>query len=100
MGATVCVAEEEMAPEPSECFAPPKTASELGNEAHRTKVAKTLLKAAAANLRAIATLGNTPHPVVVSSRLKNVTPMGIWGAVNRWTLAHQPATWYFDEVSE
>ncbi len=70
------------------------------NEAHRTKAAKTLLKAAADNLWAIGTVGNAPHPVVVSSRLKNVTPVGIWGADNRWTLAYHPATWYFDEAPE
>ena len=70
------------------------------NEAHRTKAPKTLLKAAAGNLWAIGTVGNAPHPVVVSSRLRNVTPMGIWGADNRWTLAYHPLTWYFDDVPE
>ncbi len=36
----------------------------------------------------------------VSTRLKNVTPTGIWGWDNRWTLAYHPATWYFDETPE
>ena len=66
-------------------------------EVHRTKAAKALLTAAAENLWAIGTVGNAPHPVVVSARLKNVTPMGIWGADNRWTLAYHPATWYIEE---
>ncbi len=67
-------------------------------EAHRTKAAKTLLAAAAENLWTIGTVGQAPHPVVVSTRLKNVTPTGIWGWDNRWTLAYHPATWYFDET--
>ena len=69
-------------------------------EAHRTKAATTLLQAAAENLWAIGTVGNAPHPVVVSARLKNVTPMGIRGADNRWTLIYHPATWYIDETPE
>ncbi len=69
-------------------------------EAHRAKAAKALLTAAADNLWAIGTVGSAPHPVVVSARLKNVTPMGIWGADNRWTLAYHPSTWFFDEGAE
>ena len=69
-------------------------------EAHRTRAAKALLAAAAENLWTIGTVGQAPHPVVVSTRLKNVTPTGIWGWDNRWTLAYHPATWYFDETPE
>ena len=36
-------------------------------EAHRTKAAKTLLAAAAENLWTIGTVGQVPHPVVVST---------------------------------
>ena len=42
-------------------------------------------------------MGQAPHPVVVSTRLKNVTPTGIWGWDNRWTLSYHPSTWYFDD---
>ena len=69
-------------------------------QAHRTKAAETLLAAAAENLWTIGTVGQAPHPVVVSRRLKNVTPTGIWGWDNRWTLAYHPATWYLDETPE
>ena len=69
-------------------------------EAHRTKAAKALLAAAAENLWTIGTVGQAPHPVVVSTRLRNVTPTGIWGWDNRWTLAYHPATWYLDETPE
>ena len=68
------------------------------DEAHRTKAAKTLLQAAADNLWAIGTVGNAPHPIAVSSRLRNVVPNGIWGADNRWTTPYHPATWYIDET--
>ena len=70
------------------------------DEAHRTKAAKTLIKAHADNLWAIGTVGNAPHPVAVSRRLKNVVPNGIWGADNRWTTPYHPATWYIDETDE
>ena len=70
---------------------------EATTEEHRTKAAKTLLEAAAENLWTIGTVGQAPHPVVVSNRLKNVTSTGIWGWDNRWTLAYHPSTWYFDE---
>ena len=66
-------------------------------EEDRTRAAKTLLEAAAENLWTIGTVGQAPHPVVVSRRLKNVAPTGIWGWDNRWTLSYHPATWYLDE---
>ncbi len=66
-------------------------------EEDRTTAAKALLEAAAENLWTIGTVGQAPHPVVVSKRLKNVTPTGIWGWDNRWTLSYHPATWYLDE---
>ena len=69
-------------------------------EAKRTKAARTLLAAAAENLWTIGTVGQAPHPVVVSTRLKNVTPTGVWGWDNRWTLPYHPATWYFDETPD
>ena len=71
---------------------------EATTEAHRTKAAKTLLEAAAENLWTIGTVGQAPHPVVVSTRLKNVTESGIWGWDNRWTLSYHPSTWYFDDA--
>ena len=70
------------------------------DEAHRTKAAKTLLEAHAEHLWAIGTVGNAPHPVAVSRRLRNVVPNGIWGADNRWTTPYHPATWYIDETDE
>ena len=69
-------------------------------EAHRTKAAKTLLAAAAENLWTIGTVGQAPHPVVVSTRLRNVTPTGVWGWDSRWTLPYHPATWYLDEAPD
>ena len=65
--------------------------------AYRLEMGKKLLASAAENLWVIGTVGLAPHPVVVSKRLKNVLPNGIWGWDNRWTLAYHPATWYFDE---
>ncbi len=70
------------------------------DEAHRTKAAKALLRGHADNLWAIGTVGNAPHPVAVSRRLKNVVPNGIWGADNRWTTPYHPSTWYIDETDE
>ncbi|MDE0450393.1 MAG: ABC transporter substrate-binding protein [Gammaproteobacteria bacterium] len=70
------------------------------DEEHRTKAAKTLLRAHADNLWAIGTVGHAPQPVAVSRRLKNVWPAGIWGADNRWTMAYHPATWYLDDTDE
>ena len=63
----------------------------------RLEVGKNLLRTGAENLWTIGTVGLAPHPVVVSKRLKNVIPNGIWGWDNRWTLSYHPATWYFDE---
>ena len=70
------------------------------DEESRTKAAKALLRAHADNLWAIGTVGNAPHPVAVSRRLKNVVPNGIWGADNRWTTPYHPATWYIDESDD
>ena len=66
-------------------------------EERRTEAARKLLQAQADNLWTIGTVGQAPHPVVTSTRLKNVPPTGIWGWDNRWTLAYHPSTWYFDE---
>ena len=59
-----------------------------------------LVKAAADNLWTIGTVGQAPHPVVISKRLRNVPETGIWGWDNRWTLAYHPVTWYFDDEGE
>ena len=66
-------------------------------EERRTQAARHLLQAQADNLWTIGTVGQAPHPVVASRRLKNVPPTGIWGWDNRWTLAYHPSTWYLDE---
>lgn len=63
----------------------------------RIDAGKKLLAAGAENLWVIGTVGLAPHPVVVSSRLKNVVPNGIWGWDNRWTLSYHPATWFLDD---
>ena len=65
--------------------------------AHRLEAGKNLLRSNAENLWNIGTVGMAPQPVVVSKRLKNVVPNGIWGWDNRWTLSYHPATWYIDE---
>lgn len=67
------------------------------NAARRAELARNLLRAGAENLWTIGTVGLAPHPVVVSKRLRNVIPNGIWGWDNRWTLSYHPATWYFDD---
>jgi hypothetical protein len=53
-----------------------------------------ILKSTADNLWTIGIIGYAPQPVVVSRRLKNVTPSGIWGWDNRWTMPYHAATWY------
>ena len=62
----------------------------------RLAVGKQILRSGADNLWTIGTVGLAPHPVVVSKRLKNVIPNGIWGWDNRWTLSYHPATWYLE----
>ena len=66
----------------------------------RLAVGKQILRSGADNLWTIGTVGLAPHPVVVSKRLKNVIPNGIWGWDNRWTLSYHPATWYLDNEQE
>ena len=56
------------------------------------------LKPAAENLWTIGTVGQAPHPVVVSNRLKNVTlnrHLGLGQPLGPCPTT--PATWYFDE---
>ncbi len=65
--------------------------------AYRLQAGRELLQIGADNLWTIGTVGLAPHPVVVSKRLRNVIPDGIWGWDNRWTLAYHPATWWLDE---
>ena len=66
----------------------------------RIAAGKRILKGAAENVWTFGTVGLAPHPVVISSRLRNVIPDGIWGWDNRWTLSYHPSTWYFDEADE
>ena len=66
--------------------------------AKRIAAGKNLLRSNAENLWNIGTVGLAPQPVVVSKRLRNVVPNGIWGWDNRWTLSYHPATWYIDEA--
>lgn len=66
----------------------------------RIAAGKRILASAAENVWTIGTVGLAPHPVVISSRLKNVIPNGIWGWDNRWTLAYHPETWYFDDSAQ
>ena len=68
--------------------------------AKRIAAGKAILSQAADNVWTFGTVGLAPHPVVTSTRLKNVIPNGIWGWDNRWTLAYHPGTWYFDEADE
>ena len=63
----------------------------------RIAAGKRILKGAAENVWTLGTVGLAPHPVVISSRLKNVIRDGIWGWDNRWTLSYHPSTWYFDD---
>ncbi len=64
----------------------------------RLAAGRKILASAAENLWTLGTVGLAPHPVVISTRLKNVIPNGIWGWDNRWTLAYHPSTWYFDDA--
>ena len=65
-------------------------------DSERKAAARHVLGTAAENIWTMGTVGLAPHPVVVSKRLKNVVPNGIWGWDNRWTLSYHPATWYLD----
>ena len=65
----------------------------------RLQAGKNLLRAGADNLWTIGTVGLAPHPVVVSKRLKNVVPNGIWGWDNRWTLSYHPRHLVFRRVT-
>ncbi|HAO55906.1 MAG TPA: hypothetical protein DCR03_09865 [Gammaproteobacteria bacterium] len=67
------------------------------NKEQRIAAGKEILATAAENVWTFGTVGLAPHPVVISSRLKNVIPDGIWGWDNRWTLSYHPSTWYFDD---
>ncbi|HJN49382.1 MAG: ABC transporter substrate-binding protein [Pseudomonadales bacterium] len=66
----------------------------------RLAAGKKILASSAENLWTFGTVGLAPHPVVISSRLKNVIPNGIWGWDNRWTLSYHPSTWYFQESDD
>ena len=70
------------------------------NPARRLEAGHHLLQVGADNLWTLGTVGLAPHPVVVSSRLKNVIPNGTWGWDNRWTMAYHPATWYLEESAD
>jgi peptide/nickel transport system substrate-binding protein len=61
-----------------------------------TQLGKLILKSTADNLWTIGIIGYAPQPVVVSDRLKNVAPRGIWGWDNRWTMPYHAATWYLE----
>jgi peptide/nickel transport system substrate-binding protein len=66
----------------------------------RITAGKKILASSAENVWTFGTVGLAPHPVVISSRLKNVIPNGIWGWDNRWTLAYHPSTWYFSDAGD
>ena len=70
---------------------------EATDPAERLLAGQRIVDAAAENLWTIGTVGQAPHPVVISPRLRNVPTTGIWGWDNRWTLAYHPSTWYFDD---
>jgi peptide/nickel transport system substrate-binding protein len=62
----------------------------------RLAAGRKMTHVGAEKLWTVGTVGLAPHPVVISKRLKNVIPNGIWGWDNRWTMAYHPATWYFE----
>jgi peptide/nickel transport system substrate-binding protein len=66
------------------------------DRAARIRLGKQILASNAENLWSIGTVGQAPHPVVVSKRLKNVNEQGYWGWDTRWTLPYHPATWYLE----
>lgn len=66
--------------------------------AERIEAGRDLLRSTAENTWSMGTVGLAPHPVVISKRLKNVIPDGIWGWDNRWTLSYHPSTWYLDDA--
>ena len=70
---------------------------EATDPTERMIAGRKIVNAASENLWTIGTVGQAPHPMVISRRLKNVPTTGIWGWDNRWTLAYHPSTWYFDE---
>ena len=67
------------------------------DDERRLELGRRILATHAENVWNIGTVGLAPHPVVVSSRLRGVPPVAVWGWDIRWTMASQPSTWYFDE---
>ena len=65
--------------------------------AERIRLGKQILASNATNVWSIGTIGLAPHPVVISSRLKNVKTEGLWGWDTRWTLPYHPNTWYLEQ---
>ena len=88
---------EEPPPEISKLQTWADALSTTMDPAERIRLGKQILASNATNVWSIGTIGLAPHPVVISSRLKNVKTEGLWGWDTRWTLPYHPNTWYLEQ---
>ena len=51
----------------------------------------------AENLLSIGTVGNAPHPLIVSKDLHNVAETGVWAWDDRWSWPYRPEQWFFKQ---
>ena len=64
------------------------------DEQKRIELGKRILQSQAENLWTIGTVGLAPHPLIVSSKLRNVPRTGYWGWDCRYSMPYHPETWY------
>jgi len=63
----------------------------------RIVLGRKILQSHAENLWTIGTIGLAPQPIVISSRLQNVSERGYWGWDNLWLLPYHPETWFLEK---
>ena len=63
----------------------------------RIRMGKNILRSQAENLWVLGVIGQGPHPVIVSDRLRNVPRDGYWGWDSRWSWPYYPETWYLQQ---
>jgi peptide/nickel transport system substrate-binding protein len=60
------------------------------------EVAQNILDVQAERIWTIGTVGNAPHPLIVSSALRNVSETGFWCWDSLFTYAAWPESWFFE----
>ncbi|MDE0963180.1 MAG: ABC transporter substrate-binding protein [Candidatus Latescibacteria bacterium] len=63
----------------------------------RIRMGKNILRSQSENLWVLGVIGQGPHPVIVSDRLRNVPTDGYWGWDSRWSWPYYPETWYLQQ---